>query len=142
MRKLKLMLVAGLVCLPMLVHASDKENYLGVGIGLASQDAVTDSGYTFAFQMQQAGNTAIGFAYQDSDKLTFTYKSYMGKYAASTFWEAGMLLNTYNSAVAPLIAVGTDIPMQGDINLSLTAGAGLDAAGVALVARAMLMFKM
>ena len=136
------MALVGLVCLPMVTMASDKENYLGVGIGLASQNDVTDSGYTFAFQMQQDKTAAIGFAYQDADKITFTYKSYTGKYAASSFWEGGMLLNTWTSGVAPILAIGTDIPMQGDINLSLTAGAALDANGVAVVGRAMLMFKM
>jgi hypothetical protein len=143
MRKLtSLLLVLAMASPTMAMAASNKENYIGFGMGVASQNDVSTTGYTILFQMQQARNAALGFAYQDSDKLTFTYKGYTGQYGNSIFYEGGILLNTANDAVAPVIGIGSDLPLQGDIRLSATAGVGFDAGGAAFIGRLAFLFEM
>jgi hypothetical protein len=143
MKKLASMLLAlSLITPAVAMAANGKQNYLGVGMGVASVGDVSDSGYTFLFQMQQGPTAAIGFAYQDADKITFTYKAYTGKYASTPFIEGGMLLNTANDAVAPVIGVGGDLPLQGDLRLSATAGIAFDSSTTAFVGRVALLFRM
>lgn len=143
MKKLASILLAlSLIAPSMAMAANGKENYLGVGMGVASAGGYSDSGYTFLFQMQQGPSAAIGFAYQNADKLTFTYKAYTGRYANSPFLEGGLLLNTVNDAVAPIIGVGGELPLQGDLKLSATAGTAFDAGGTVFVGRIALLFQM
>jgi len=143
MKKLASALLAVSLIAPSLAMAANgKDNYLGVGMGVASQGGYSDTGYTILFQMQQSRNAALGFAYQATDKLTFTYKGYTGAYGNSIFYEGGLLLNTVNDAVAPVIGLGADLPISGDLRFSATAGAGFDAGGVAFIGRLAILFQM
>lgn len=136
-------IVLGVICiLPALAQAANnRQNYLGLGVGLASAGGYSDSGYAFLFQMQQDPHSAIGFAYHQSDIITFTYKHYVGPYGNSAFLEGGMLALTYYDYYYPMFGVGADLPLGNSNILSLTAGTAFGDTGTAFVGRAAIMFE-
>lgn len=122
--------------LPLSTQASEKNNYMGIGMGFDQ----ASSGYAFVFQFQQSKNGALGFAIHEGDLITFTYKAYTEKYARSPFVEGGLVMA--GGASAPVLGVGFDAPMSDTNSLSLTAAAVFTDIGVFPVARIAMLFKL